>query len=105
MTERINGQGFRPADTAGARRPDAAKPAGGGAAESSSQSSSSAPDTVNLTSSALLMSRLEQVVQNLPVADAERVRAIKDAIASGTYEIDDQSVADNLLRFERELLA
>jgi flagellar biosynthesis anti-sigma factor FlgM len=105
MTERINGQGFRPADTAGARRADAAKPAGDGAAESSSQNSSSAPDTVSLTRSALLMGKLEQVVQRLPVADAERIRAIKDAIASDTYEIDEQSVADNMLRFERELLA
>lgn len=104
MTERINGQGFRPTDTAGTRRADAAKSADtGSAAGSSSQSSSSSGDTVNLTRSALLLSRLEQVVQSLPPTDAERVRAIKDAIASGTYEIDAQAVADNLLRFDREL--
>jgi len=104
MTERINGQGFRPTDTVSARRTDAAKQAGtGSTAGSSSQSSSSSGDTVNLTRSALLMSRLEQVVQSLPPTDAARVRAIKDAIASGAHELDAQQVADKMLRFEREL--
>ena len=104
MTERINGQGFRPTDTAGARRAEATKQAGNGrTASSSSQSSSSPGETVNLTRSALLMSRLEQVVQSLPPTDAARVRAIKDAIESGTYEVDAEKVADKMLRFEREL--
>lgn len=104
MTERINGQGFRPTDTVGARRADATKQAGSGRTpSSSSQRSSSSGETVNLTRSALLMSRLEQVVQSLPATDAARVSAIKDAIANGTYEVDAQAVADKMLRFEREL--
>ena len=105
MTERINGQGLRPADTAGTRRTDAAKPAGGGTARRRSERGARAGDSVNLTRSGLLMSKLEEVVHGLPVVDADRVRAIKDALASGTYEIDDQAVADNMIRFDRELLA
>ena len=62
-------------------------------------------DSVNLTRSGLLMSKLEEVVHGLPVVDADRVRAIRDALASGTYEIDDQRVADNMIRLDRELLA
>jgi negative regulator of flagellin synthesis FlgM len=50
------------------------------------------------------MSRLEDAVQRTPAVDSERVTAIKDAIASGTYEIDDQRVADKLLKFERDVL-
>jgi len=104
MTERINGQGFRPTDTVSARRADAAKQAGSGRTSgSSNQSSPGSGETVNLTRSALLMSRLEQIVQSLPPTDAARVRAIKDAIASGTYEIDAGKIADKMLRFEREL--
>lgn len=105
MTERINGQGFRPTDTAGTRRTDGAKPAGAGSADSAAASAPQTGDTVNLTRSGLLLARLEELVHGLPVVDAERVRAIKEALASGSYEIDDQAVADNMLRFDRELLA
>jgi negative regulator of flagellin synthesis FlgM len=105
MTERINGQGFRPADTAGTRRADASKRAGSSSsAASSAASAPSTGDQVNLTRSGLLLSKLEEIVSNAPAVDAERVRAIKDALASGNYEIDDQRVADSMLRFDRELL-
>ncbi len=59
---------------------------------------------MSITQSGLLMSKLEELVQRTPVVDAERVAAIKDAIASGTYEVDDQRVADRLLKFERDVL-
>jgi anti-sigma28 factor (negative regulator of flagellin synthesis) len=32
------------------------------------------------------------------------VRAIKEALESGSYEVDDQAVADKLLKLDRELL-
>jgi len=105
MTERIHGQGLRPADTAGARRTDAAKPAGGGATEGTPPSSAAGGDSVNLTRSGLLMSKLEEIVHGSPVVDAERVRAIKEALSSGAYGVNDQAVADNMIRMDRELIA
>jgi negative regulator of flagellin synthesis FlgM len=106
MTERINGQGLRPADTAGTRCADAGKRTGGSSsADSSAVSAPSTSDQVNLTRSGVLLSKLEEIVQSAPAVDVDRVRAIKDALASGSYEIDDQRVADNMLRFDRELLA
>ena len=106
MTERINGQSFRPADAAGTRRADATKRGGGSSsADGSAVAPTSTSDQVNLTRSGLLMSKLEEIVQSAPAVDVDRVRAIKDALASGSYEIDDQRVADNMLRFDRELLA
>ena len=105
MTEKINGQGLRPTDTAGTRRAEAAKPASQGQSRAATtDSSASTADTVSITNSGLLMSKLEELVQRAPVVDQERVAAIKDAIASGTYEIDDQRVADRLLKFERDVL-
>jgi negative regulator of flagellin synthesis FlgM len=105
MTDKINGQGFRPNDTAGARRTEAAKPASKEAKGSAGTDAvASSGDTVNITRSGLLMSKLEEVVQRAPVVDAERVAAIKDALAAGSYEIDDQRVADKLLKFERDVL-
>ena len=105
MTEKINGQGFRPTDTASARRSDAAK-----AASSQEQGPTAAPaksgaarDTVSITQSGLLMSKLEEIVQRTPIVDQDRVAAVKEALASGKYEIDNQRIADRMLRLEREL--
>lgn len=105
MTEKINGQGFRPADTAGTRRSEAAKPASSqGEGRAAAAKSAAASDTVSITQSGLLMRKLEEVVQSTPIVDRERVAAIKDSLASGTYEVDDQRVADRMLRFERDVL-
>src|SRR5687768_12290324 len=105
MTEKINGQGFRPTDTASTRRSDSAKPATSQEQSSTaaSEKSAAAGETVSITQSGLLMSKLEEIVQRTPVVDQDRVAAIKDALASGKYEVDDQRVADRMLRLEREL--
>jgi flagellar biosynthesis anti-sigma factor FlgM len=51
-----------------------------------------------------LLGKLEEIVHGSPSVDAERVRAIKEALSSGSYEVDDQAVADNMIRMDRELL-
>jgi negative regulator of flagellin synthesis FlgM len=105
MTEKINGQGFRPADAAGTRRSEAVKPAGGQAGQrTEAADKAAAGDVVSITQSGLLMSKLEELVQSTPVVDGERVAQLKDAIASGTYEIDDRRLAERLLKFERDVL-
>jgi len=106
MTEKINGQGVRPSETANARRSEVAKATRDARSEApaADKSATASSDTVNITRSGLLMAKLEEVVQRTPVVDAERVAAIKDAIAAGTYEVDDQRVADKILKFERDVL-
>jgi negative regulator of flagellin synthesis FlgM len=106
MTEKINNQGVRPSETANARRSEATKAAQRDARSEAAPADKPAAsgDTVNITRSGLLMSKLQEVVQSTPVVDAERVAAIKDAIAAGTYEVDDQRVADKMLKFERDVL-
>jgi negative regulator of flagellin synthesis FlgM len=104
MTERINGQGFRPLDTSGARRTEGAKTGAGQGAASTESSAPQAGETVNITRSALLLAKLEEIVRASPAVDAEKVGAIKAAVTAGTYSIDDQSVADNMIRLDRELL-
>jgi negative regulator of flagellin synthesis FlgM len=105
MTEKVNGQGFRPVDAAGTRRAEASKAARGESSERSTSetATSGTGDTVNITRSGLLMSQLEDVVRNAPAIDAERVASIKSSIAAGEYKVDDQKVADKLLRYERDL--
>jgi negative regulator of flagellin synthesis FlgM len=106
MTDRINGLGPRPADTGTTRRVDVAGSPGAAeksGAASGGGASAASGDKVELTPSALLLQRLEEQIRNLPDIDAERVRAIKEAIAAGEYRVDAQHVADRLARLDREL--
>lgn len=107
MTEKINGQGSRPVDTVSTRRSEASKAARSestaGADQSAAGASTSSGDTVNITRSGLLLSRLQEIVHAAPAVDTERVASLKDAIASGSYAIDNQKTADRLLQLERNL--
>ena len=60
-------------------------------------------DTVELTSSAKLLERLEKTLGSLPEIDHARVEAVKTAIAHGDYEIDAEKLADAILRSDQEL--
>lgn len=101
MTEKINGQGFRPVETGGARRSEkSGQSRGSGAVRGSSGADR---DTVNIERAELLISRLEAALEIVPVVDAQRVRAVRDAIASGTYQIDADVIAEKMIRLEREL--
>ena len=59
-------------------------------------------DTVELTSGAKLLERLEKSLATLPDIDADRVEAVKTAIANGDYTIDAEKIADALIRLDRE---
>ena len=61
----------------------------------------SATDTVNLTSSAKLLERLDKTLAALPAVDSQRVAEIKTAIENGDYEIDSDAIADAMIRLDR----
>ena len=82
MSEKINGQGFRPLDLPSSSRKsgiDGAKDSGA----ATPRGADATGDTVSLTRSAVLLGRLEELVSNVPVVNSERVDAIRDALASG----------------------
>lgn len=72
------------------------------AAESQTQAAPSR-DTVSLTPQAQKLKDLESRISSLPEVDTDRVSAIKDAIANGTYEIDANRIAEKMMQFERSL--
>jgi negative regulator of flagellin synthesis FlgM len=74
-----------------------------GDAAAAGNPASQAGDTVTLTSSARSLQKIEEAVAKAPVVNAGKVAAIKQAINSGTYQIDAGRVADKLLQFERGL--
>lgn len=60
-------------------------------------------DTVELTSSAKLLERLEKTLASMPEIDTARVAAVKAQIENGDYQIDVESIADALIRTDKEI--
>ncbi|MGB5626843.1 MAG: flagellar biosynthesis anti-sigma factor FlgM [Woeseiaceae bacterium] len=61
----------------------------------------SATDTVNLTSDAKLLERLDKTLAALPAVDSARVAEIKSAIENGDYQIDSDAIAEAMIRLDR----
>ena len=64
---------------------------------------SSASDTVTLTGSARTLQKLGEALAQTPVVNSAKVASIKQAVNSGTYQVDAPRVADKILQFERGL--
>ena len=74
------------------------------ASDKGQQHAASGSDTVNLTSSAKLLERLDKTLTALPAVDLERVAEIRTAIENGDYEIDSDAIADAIIRIDRSLV-
>ncbi len=65
---------------------------------------STASDTVSFSDEGATVAEAQQAVAELPVVDNQRVEDIRQAIANGTFEIDEQSVAQSLIDLESDLV-
>jgi len=74
-----------------------------GAAGPGSTAAAQSSDHVTLTDSARSLQKIEEAIAKAPVVDTAKVATIKQAVSSGTYQIDTGRVADKLLQFERGL--
>jgi negative regulator of flagellin synthesis FlgM len=74
-----------------------------GAAANPVANSAPSADTVTLTGSARFLQKLGAAVASAPVIDEAKVAAVKQAVQSGSYQVDAGRVADKLLSFERGL--
>jgi negative regulator of flagellin synthesis FlgM len=76
----------------------------GGSNEQTSAPDRARADSVQLTDTAAKLAELQAEVSSADGVDLERVEAIRQQIADGSYEIDADRVADALMTMERELL-
>jgi negative regulator of flagellin synthesis FlgM len=60
-------------------------------------------DTVELTSGAKLLERLEKTLASIPEVDQTRIAVVKAQIESGEYQIDADNIAATMLRMDQEL--
>jgi negative regulator of flagellin synthesis FlgM len=88
--------GRRAGNVESATGPESA--AGGSAAAESS----AAGESVSFTNTAAELLSLENQLRELPGIDQARVDSIRQAIASGNYEIDAERIVDSLIRSDND---
>lgn len=66
------------------------------------EQSSNSKDSVALTDRAKDLQALQNKIAESPVVDNEKVEAIKQAIADGSYKVNADSVADKLLDLDEQ---
>jgi negative regulator of flagellin synthesis FlgM len=103
MPNKISGLNGSAAASVGAGRPaeQARDPLTGGSGAPTA--SSSGTSDVHITDSASQLASLEQTLRSLPAVDPARVAQFQTAIEQGTYTVQPQQVADQLLQFEQSL--
>lgn len=60
-------------------------------------------DSVSLSQQGKAIGQLHQEMASQPSFDSAKVAAIKEAIANGSYRVDPEKLADNMMKFENEL--
>lgn len=103
MSSKIQGYGPQaPVVTGGAKSAPVERTSGG--EQKVPSVTPPARDSVTLTSSARQMQKLADAVAAAPATSADRVAAVKQAVAQGSYEVNAERVADKLLAADRELI-
>ena len=100
MVSEVNGPGsgsIKPVVGQTSKVESAARPQAPGATASADS------DVVTLTDLAARLQALAKSIEQLPEVDRQRVAELKQAIADGSYEVDDESVAEKLAAFEAQL--
>jgi negative regulator of flagellin synthesis FlgM len=102
MSNKINGLSGSPAAPIGAGRPteQTRDPVTGGGLPAGSVVSGG---DVHITDSASQLASLEQTLRSLPAVDPVRVAQLQTAIEQGTYTVQPQHLADQLLQLEKAL--
>ncbi|WP_038175534.1 MULTISPECIES: flagellar biosynthesis anti-sigma factor FlgM [Vibrio] len=68
----------------------------------SAKKSSVAQDAVSLSSQGKAMGEMHTQMAAQPSFDKAKVAAIKEAIANGSYTVNPEKLADNMMKFEKE---
>ncbi len=68
-----------------------------------SASDSAATDKVTLTGASTQILDLEQKTANLNIDNSERIASLKAAIADGSYQVNEQNIAEKLMQTENLL--
>jgi negative regulator of flagellin synthesis FlgM len=76
---------------------------GQGDAPSAAAPAASTADQLTLTGSARTLQKLGDAIASTPVVNTAKVAAVKQAVQSGSYQVDPGQVADKIIQFESDL--
>jgi negative regulator of flagellin synthesis FlgM len=76
---------------------------GGSSAPQSTSQNTSRSDSVHITQSAHALNSLSEAVNDTPDVDTNRVAALQQALSGGTYKVNPERIANNMLQLEQEL--
>lgn len=99
MADKINGLGRPPVDVSQSRNRAVGEASEGSRGKATDRTGAGA-DAVSVSSTASHLQRVEASLAVTPEVDAARVEEIRQQIASGTYRINAENLADRLIRFE-----
>lgn len=102
MTTKI--EGSRPAQPVEASIVSDAGPVRAGGARGTAVAGTPPADSLRLTGEAVGLKAMARDLANPAQLDMAKIKEIRSAIDSGTYEIHPQEIASRLLALERELL-
>ncbi|OUR82841.1 flagellar biosynthesis anti-sigma factor FlgM [Cycloclasticus sp. 46_120_T64] len=77
-----------------------AKSGKGSSSAKAPQSQPASEDSVSLTSTAARLQQIEQSLNEIPVVDSARVDSISQSIDDGQYQINDDKIADRIIKSE-----
>lgn len=60
-------------------------------------------DAVSISSQSKEIGKMHDQLASSPAFDSAKVQAIKEAIANGSYVVDPDKLAENMIKFEKEL--
>jgi negative regulator of flagellin synthesis FlgM len=103
MTNKISGLSNDLAPIGAGRPAQKARDPATGSSAPDVDVSSAATGDVHITDSASQLATLEQTLHGLPAVDEARVARFRTAIEQGTYTVQPQHVADQLMQLERSL--
>ena len=82
----------------GASGPKARQTSADGQSSANQSSDKAIGDSVSLSAEARSLEKLEDSLRTTPEVDSDKVASIKQAIDDGTYTINPEIIAENLLR-------
>lgn len=101
MTQKIEGN--LPASAPVRTSTPGGKVSSTGADPSSPVSAAAASDSLSLTGEATGLQNLQRELQSAPAVDSNRVEAVRDSLASGSYKVDSDAIANRMMDLDQQL--